>query len=278
MAQFASSVSVEESLEKVVEFTDNDDNVRAFVAALEGVEAVGQVTDWHRRGDRHRHRVEWNADDWHGWIEVNREGHVASISATVHTDRGAGMDQRLDAALLGLKQSIEAADADDVRLAEASPSFVVETLLKGLIRAIPATQRSAMKPYLERAGQLDGSEALEQQRARLCVKWASELARRGKAGVSRLVAEVVERVDRAGAKVDAGLVEAERVSDAALAGAERFDPDRIGVGVVPPGFHGLLNQVYEALDEANKVASRHGWDAVPWTALLDLVFDGGSSS
>jgi hypothetical protein len=110
------------------------------------------------------------------------------------------------------------------------------------------------------------------------VKWASELARRGKAGVSRLVAEVVERVDRAGAKVDAGLVEAERVSDAALAGAERFDPDRIGVGVVKPGFHGLLNQVYEALDEANKVASRHGWDAVPWTALLDLVFDGGSSS
>jgi len=31
--------------------------------------------------------------------------------------------------------------------------------------------------------------------------------------------------------------------------------------------------VYEALDQAHKVASEQDWDAVPWTALLDLVFE-----
>jgi len=63
------------------------------------------------------------------------------------------------------------------------------------------------------------------------------------------------------------------MAESAEAGAQRFDPDRIGEGPVRRGFHTQLNQVYEALDQAHKVASEQDWDAVPWTALLDLVFE-----
>jgi hypothetical protein len=268
-------VTVEESLDKVVEFTGDDEHLRAFVAALEGVDAVGPVTEWRRAGDRHRHRVEWKTDGYRGWLEVSREGRVASISAGVQTDRDSGMDARLDAALLGLKESIEAIDAADIELAGACPSLVVETVLKGLIRAIPAPQRGAMHPYLERAGQLDGSPALEPPRARLCQRWASELARRGKAGVARLVSDVVHGAAQIEAEIDAGLLVSQQMAEEAEAGVERFDPGRIGEGPVRRGFHTQLNQAYEAIDEAHKVASHQGWDAVPWTALLDLLFEVG---
>ena len=268
-------MTVEESLDKVVEFTDDDDHLRAFVAALEGSDTVGPITEWQRVGDHHRRRVEWKTDAYEGWLEVSREGHVASISAGVQTERETGMDGRLDAALLGLKESIEAVDADDIRVAGTCPSLVVETVLKGLIRAIPAPQRDGMVPYLERAGQVDGRPELEQQRARLCRTWASELARRGKTGVARLAAEVREGIARLEAEVDAGLLVSQQMAESAEAGAQRFDPDRIGEGPVRRGFHTQLNQVYEALDQAHKVASEQDWDAVPWTALLDLVFEAG---
>ena len=268
-------MTVEESLDKVVEFTDDDDHLRAFVAALEGSDTVGPITEWQRVGDHHRRRVEWKTDAYEGWLEVSREGHVASISAGVQTERETGMDGRLDAALLGLKESIEAVDADDIRVAGTCPSLVVETVLKGLIRAIPASQRVAMGAYLERAGQLDGSPELEQRRARLCRTWASELARRGKTGVGRLAAEVREAVARLEAEVDAGLLVGQQMAESVEAGAQRFDPDRIGEGPVPRGFHSQLNQAYEALDEAQKVASHRGWDAVPWTELLDLLYGAG---
>jgi hypothetical protein len=271
-------VSIEESLDKVVEFTGDDERLRAFVAALEGVDAVGPVTEWRRAGDRHRHRVEWKTDAYRGWLEASREGHVASISVGVETDQVDGMDARLDAALLSLKEAIEAVDAADIGLAASCPSLVVETVLKGLIRAIAAQQRTAMHPYLQRAAQLDGSDRFEQQRGRLCHRWASELRRRGKAGVSRLAAEVAGGVAHLEAEVDAGLVAGQQVAESAEAGAQRFDPARIGEGPVRRGFHTQLNQVYEALDEALKVASRHGWDAVPWTELLDLLFGAAPSA
>jgi len=268
-------VSVEESLDKVVQFTGDDEHLSAFVAALEGDGAGGPVTEWHRTGDRHRHRVDWKTDAYRGWLEASREGHVASISAGIQTDQVTGMDTRLDAALLGLKEAIEAVDAADIALAASCPSLVVETVLKGLIRSIPVQERTAMHPYLERAAQLDGSDGFEQQRGRLCQRWASELARRGKAGVSRLVAEVAGGVARLEAEVDAGLVVSQQVAESAEAGAQRFDPDRIGEGPVRRGFHTQLNRAYEALDEAQKVATHHGWDGVPWTELLDLLFGAG---
>jgi hypothetical protein len=272
MAYFASSVSVEESLDKVVEYTNDNDHLHTFVSAIEGHSTVGEVAEWYRLGDRLRHRVEWKADAYQGWLDVNREGEVASISIGVHTGDRAGMDARLDAALVGLKKSIEAVDADDIRKAESSRSLVVETVLKGLIHAIPAPQRTAMAPYLTRARHLDGRPSLEERRAHMCVHWAREAAEQAGTGMGRLAAEIAERVEHLEGEVDAVLVEGERRVVDDVAKVEHFDPRILGEGEVTPGFHERLNDVYDALKEAHKIAAHRGWDAVPWPALLGQLF------
>jgi len=270
MAHFMSSVSIEESLEKIVRFTDDDGHLRRLVSTLEGGEPVGEVEEWFRLGDRHRHRIEWKTAGYRGWLEASREGQVASIAVGVHTDDpGTGMDARLDAALLELKAAIEAVDTDDIVAAGASRSFVVETIMKGLIRAIPAEQRAAMRQYLERAPELDGSEPVERRRAECCVKWAEALAEDHKAGLARLAAQVEGGTKRVEDTVDAGLVDAERPAESAIANR----PDEVGAGAVSPGFHSELNETFDALTEAHKVAAHDGWDAVPWPALLDDLFN-----
>jgi hypothetical protein len=272
MASFASSVSIEESLDKVVAYTQDDGHLHLFVSAVEGHATVGEVTEWHRVSDRQRHRVEWTADAYDGWLEVNREGYVASVSVGVHTSDDAGAQDRLDQALGELKDAVEAVDAADLRKAEASSSFVVETVLKSLVRAIPAEQRAAMTPYLEHAGELDGRPALEERRVKVCVHWAREAAERGGGLLGRLGAEIAEVVEHLEGDADAALVDGERRSADLLAKAERFDPQEIGEGEVPSGFHEQLNHVYDALRRAHKLAARHGWDAVPWPALLEGLF------
>lgn len=267
MAYFATSASIEESLDKVVAYTNDNDHLHRFVSAVEGRDTIGEVTEWHRLGDRHRHRVEWKADTYRGWIEVDREGYVASVSVGVHTGDDAGAQARLEQALGDLKTDIEAVDAADTRKATASTSFVVETVLKGLIRAIPAPQRAAMAPYLTKARLLAAGADLEAHRAEVCVRWSREAA--DHVGTPAEVAEAVERV---GGEVDAALVEGERRAIDGLAKAERFDPRAIGGGDLPPGFHAELNHVYGALKEAHKLAARHGWDAIPWPALLEGLF------
>jgi hypothetical protein len=272
MASFASSVSVEESLDKVVAYTNDNDHLHSFVSAIEGSTTVGEVAEWYRVGDRLRHRVEWKADAYHGWLEVSREGQVASISVGVHTADREGTDARLDAALLALKNAIEAEDAADIAKAEASKSFVVETVLKGLIRAIPASQRSAMAPYLKETHHLDGAPALEKLRARVCVRWAKDAATQGRSGAGRSAATAAQEIDHVEGEVDAGLVEGERRVADDLAEVERFDPQQIGEGKLPPGFHAQLNDAFEAIGEAHRIAAHHGWDAVPWPALLEQLF------
>ena len=272
MAYFASSVSIEESLDKVVAYTDDNDHLHTFVSAIEGRPTVGEVAEWYRIGDRLRHRVEWKADAYRGWLEVSREGQVASISVGVHTGEGDGTDARIDAALLALKNGIEAEDAADIRKAGASKSLVVETVLKGLIRSIPAPQRSAMAPYLKEAHHLDAAPALEEDRAGVCVRWARDAAGQGRSGVAQAAAAAVVEIGQVEGEVDAGLVEGERRVADDLAEVERFDPQQIGEGKLPPGFHGRLNDVYKALGEAHRIAAHHGWDAVPWPALLEQLF------
>jgi hypothetical protein len=269
MAHFASSVSIEESLDKVVAYTNDDEHLRRFVSTVEGRETVGEVTEWQRLGDRLRHRVEWKADAYRGWLEVNREGYVASVSVGVHTGEEDGAADRLDRALGELKAAIEAIDAAAIAEAEASQSFVVETVLKGLIRAIPAPQRAAMAPYLARARDLDGSEVLEGRRAAACVEWASTAGQRARSAVGRLAAEAAERVE---GEADAALVEGERRGVDVFAKAERIDARALGGGELPAGFHERLNDAYAALKQAHKLASRHGWDAVPWPGLLEQLY------
>jgi len=98
-----------------------------------------------------------------------------------------------------------------------------------------------MRAYLERAPQLDGSEPLEVRRGELCVKWAKGLAE-DKAGLARLAAELAEDV--------------KHVEE-----------------LTSSGFRKGLNEVFDALSEAHRVAGHQGWDAVPWPALLNDLFN-----
>jgi len=270
MAYFASSVTVDESLDKVVEYTNDDDHVRTLVSTVEGRPTA--VTEWQRIGDRIRHRVEWKADIAHGWLEVHREGYAASVSVGVHTDAKEGADARLDAALLALKEGVEAVDAADIRKADHCNSFVIRTVLKGLVRAIPAAQRSAMAPFLEQTRTVDGADALEHLRADVCSAWARDAAERRRRGIGRVKAVAAEEVAHVTSNVDAGLVEAERRTVDEAAKLERFDPQWLGEGDVPAGFHHRLNEVYEALREAHRIATHSGWDEVGWPDLLDRLF------
>jgi len=270
VAHFGSSVSIEESFDKVVAYTTDADHLHRFVSTVEGRDTIGEVTEWQRLGDRLRHRVEWKADNYRGWLQAHRQGQVAMVAAEVHTDEVEGAQERLDRALAELKDAIESGDAAAVALAEASPSFVVETVLKGLIRAIPAAQRAAMAPYLERARHLDGSPALEDRRAHICVIWGAEAA----AGrpPDHVGAELAEKVELAEVDADAAWLEGQRSAVEAAARAMHFDPRDLGEGELPPGFERRLNDVEAAINKANKLAARHGWDAVPWPALLDQLF------
>jgi hypothetical protein len=278
-------VSIEESLDKVVAWTSDDEHLHRFVSAVEGRDTTGELTEWHRLGDQLRHRVQWKADAYRGWLEVSREGYLASVEASVHTSDDASAEERLDRALGELKDDIEAVDLHDLRRAEACKSFVVETVLKGLIKAIPAPQRTAMAPYLAQAHSLASRPDLEQLRAQVCVHWAREAAERLGNPLQRAEAELVEAVEHFGSRVDPALVEGERRTVDLVAKAERFDPRTLGEGELPPHFHEQLNDAYEALKEAHRIARRHGWDEVPWPSLLEGLFavtsnrgrpDGGS--
>jgi hypothetical protein len=272
VAYVAGSVSIEESLDKVVAYTSDDEHLHRFVSAVEGRDTIGEVTEWYRLGDRWRHRVEWKADAYKGWLEVSREGYVASVEVGVHTNEAAGAEARLDQALGELKGDIEAVDRHDLHRAEACKSFVVETVLKGLIKAIPALQRAAMAPYLARIHDLAGRPDLEQLRARVCVHWAREAAERLGNPLERVEAEIAEAAEHLGSRVDAGLVEGERRTVDLVAKAERFDPQMLGEGELPAHFHEQLNDAYDALKEAHRIARRHGWDEVPWPSLLEELF------
>ena len=95
VAYVARSVSIEESLDKVVAWTGDDEHLRRFVSAVEGRDTIGELTEWHRLGDRLRHRVEWKADAYRGWLEVSREGYVASVEVGVHTSEDTSAEERL---------------------------------------------------------------------------------------------------------------------------------------------------------------------------------------
>jgi hypothetical protein len=269
VAHFGSSVSVEESFDKVVAYTTDPDHVRRFVSTVQGRDTIGEVTQTQGRRDQRRHRIEWEADGQSGWLQTLPQGHVAVVAAEVHTAEEAGAQERLEQALGELKAAIESADAGDVALAETSPSFVVETVLKAFVRAIPEGQRTALTPYLRRAPGLDGSAELEDRRAHVCAVWASD-AQAGP-GDERPT-ELAQAVELAEVDADTGWLEGERRFIEAAARAEHFDPQDIGEGELPPGFQRRLNDVYKALDKARTLAERHGWDAVPWPGLLEELF------
>jgi hypothetical protein len=122
-----SSVSIEATPDDVFAFVRDVTNLPAYLASLRaatpaGGEAVRVTSDvegepkvgeaWVRVHEGHRHRVEWGVQgpvDYHGWLEVDREGEVASVTVEVHTERGTAeeLDAAVDAALWALKERIE---------------------------------------------------------------------------------------------------------------------------------------------------------------------------
>jgi len=269
VAHFGSSVSVEESFDKVVAYTADPAHIRRFVSIVEGRDTVGEVTQSQGRRDRRRHRFEWAADGYSGWLQAIPQGHVAVVAAEVHTEEEAGAQERLERALADLKAAIESGDAADVALAEASPSFVIETVLKAFVRAIPADQRAPLAPYLRRAATVDGSPELEERRAHACAVWAQD----AQAGPGdEHPTDLSQAVELAEVDADTAWLEGERRVTEAAARAEGFDPQDLGEGELPPGFQRRLNDVYKALDKARTLAERHGWDAVPWPGLLEELF------
>jgi hypothetical protein len=72
---------------------------------------------------------------------------------------------------------------------EDGKSFVVETILKGFLHAMPRDLRSELTPYLQAAPNLDGGKEAERRRGELAAQWAKRLVEAQHApGVSRIAA------------------------------------------------------------------------------------------
>ena len=127
MPTYKSSVSIEARPEEVFTFLSDVRNLPTFVegmAAAEplGGEAVRVTVDiegeqrtgeaWFRIKEGHHPRIEFGVEGPHGyrgWLEVDREGQVCSVTAEVQTERPSdrAMDESIDRTLFALKDRIE---------------------------------------------------------------------------------------------------------------------------------------------------------------------------
>jgi len=284
---FKSSVAVDATPEESFAYVDDDEHLRTFVSTVEPDETFEDDADgvWFRPGAVFHHRVDWHGLHSHGWVWVISRGDASDLVAEVHTRVDTeDLDARLDAALFAMQDGIErsGASAANIPRPEASGSFVVELVLKGLILHLPGDRRRQLDPYLERAPQLDGSPTLEAQRAARARAWAEEVAAANHSGLGRRVVGFVEYVRHAAETSDEGYLAAE---GAATKRAERlpplvargllYDPEdaaRLDPAGVPKGFRHDLDESEEAVTEAADTAAHRGWDAVPWKSLLDDLF------
>ncbi|GAC1314647.1 MAG: hypothetical protein NVSMB12_08300 [Acidimicrobiales bacterium] len=126
MPTFKSSVSIEQPPEVAFEFLCDLRNVPRYLDAVTSVEDIGEgrirvridvggqatVTDGtFRVHEGHRRRVEWTVDgpdEYSGWLEVDPEGEVCSVTAEVRTNRESELDADLDRALFALKNELDA--------------------------------------------------------------------------------------------------------------------------------------------------------------------------
>ena len=126
MPTFKSSVSIEQPPEVAFEFLCDLRNVPRYLDAVTSVEDIGDgrirvridlsgqvtVTDGtFRVHEGHRRRVEWTIDgpdEYSGWLEVDPEGEVCSVTAELRTNRERELDADLDRALFALKNELDA--------------------------------------------------------------------------------------------------------------------------------------------------------------------------
>lgn len=127
MPVFKSSVSIEQPADAVFDFVrdvrnlpryfdectaaDSTDGDRVRVTTREdGRTTAGEA--WFRIHEGHRRRIEWGSDgpdDYHGWLEVDPEGAVCSVTVEIHTsaDGERSLDESLDRILYTLKGILE---------------------------------------------------------------------------------------------------------------------------------------------------------------------------
>ncbi|GAC1534933.1 MAG: SRPBCC family protein [Acidimicrobiales bacterium] len=127
MPVFKSSVSIEQPADVVFEFVRDVRNLPRYFDVLTAVdpadgdrvrvttEGEGRSTvreAWFRVHEGHRRRVEWGSDgpgDYHGWLEVDPEGAVCSVTVEIQAtpDDDSSVDESLDRALFALKGLLE---------------------------------------------------------------------------------------------------------------------------------------------------------------------------
>jgi hypothetical protein len=136
-------------------------------------------------------------------------------------------------------------------------SVIVRHLLDGLGKALPESAWAQLGAYEPRASQLSTTNAAEWQRAYRCAQWAADTvslpehdAVRGKA---RKALEVVKEVTQALRSQYENLLQVAVHQQTSAA------------------YEVEITWVYEAVDVASEVAAKVGWEAVPWTQLVEDV-------
>jgi len=131
MPTYRSSVSIEATPEDVLAYVRDVRNLPTYfdrvtaaeplggeavrtTSVVEGRTTVGEA--WFRVKEGHHPRIEWGVESpnhYHGWLEVDREGRVCSVTVEIHTDRvpDEAVDEAIDRTLFALKDAVERSSA-----------------------------------------------------------------------------------------------------------------------------------------------------------------------
>jgi len=133
MPIYKSSVSIEAPVEVVFAYVSDVRHLASYVEGMVEAEPLGaervrvtaEVDGQRRVGEawfrvkpgRRRPRIEWGSagpHDYHGWLEVDREGEVASVTVELHTGRVSDdrIDEALDRTLFALRDRVEGPAGD----------------------------------------------------------------------------------------------------------------------------------------------------------------------
>jgi len=125
MPTYKSSVSIEQTPEAVFDFVSDVRTLPRYYDGISSVEplegGVVRVTSmsegrpvvregWFRVHEGHRRRVEWGTEDergYGGFLEVDPEGEVCSVTIEIHGPDSGSVDEQIDRTLYALKAEVE---------------------------------------------------------------------------------------------------------------------------------------------------------------------------
>jgi hypothetical protein len=164
-------------------------------------------------------------------------------------------------------------------------SLVAEHLVRLLRERMPADASADLDAYATRAAALDDDRSAEVKRAYVCARWAVDVAAGAHSPVVGVAVRAGEAVKEFGEAVWAELgADVENVVARLFPGktGAQILGTWVGVGGTEeaPGTGASplvgpeIAWVLEAVEVAERVAERGGWDAVPWRRLVDDVLSG----